>query len=170
MKRKRLKLDLHTHLGEAINFAQPSLKVAQQIMEVIRERSLDGIAITDHDRKDFAFQMKEIIETHSNEVVIIPGQEIRFGIHHVIELYLPGATFRFIAHPGDLSHIGKHLDYIHGVEIENGNWAINKERVTQAAAEYGLLLLSNSDAHLLSDIGRHYNYIDLEELITRAKS
>ena len=58
---------------------------------------------------------------------------------------------------------------IHGLEIENGSFFIDKENISALAATSGLMLLSNSDAHSLSDIGKHYNDIDLEELKRRAK-
>ena len=172
MNAGKLKVDLHVHLGEAVNFVKPSFNIAKKVVDAIKERGLDGIAITDHDRNDYAFQMKEVIETHFHDIVIICGQEVRFGLNHVVELFLSDdVTFRFIAHPGRLSNLPKMIkNGIHGLEIENGSFFINKENISALAETSGLILLSNSDAHSLSDIGRHYNNIDLEELKRRAKS
>lgn len=166
----KLKLDLHIHLGEALNFPPPSLPVVERVVEVLRKRGLDGIAITDHNNKQFAFKMKEVFEENFPEFLIIPGQEIHYGYDHIIELFLPSGTFRFVAHPGNSSPIERYLGYIHGLEIENGYWVINKERIAEIAQRYNLLLLSNSDAHSLSEIGLLFNYIEIEELISRTKS
>jgi PHP family Zn ribbon phosphoesterase len=48
-------------------------------------------------------------------------------------------------------------------------WEIDKSKVREVAEKHGLLLLSNSDAHYVSDIGRYYNEISLEELYARVK-
>ena len=169
MKGKKLKLDLHTHIWEATNFAPLSFSLAEKIVQAIKERNLDGIAITDHYDKTFAFQMKEIIESQFSDIIIIPGQEISYLVDHVVELYLPDGTFRFIAHPWDLTHLTQRLNGVHGIEIENGQRAINKDQTGEVAQKFGLLPLSNSDAHTLSDVGLHYNYIELEELSRRAR-
>lgn len=167
---KKLKLDLHVHLGEALHFPSPSLPIAKMVVEIMRRRGLDGIAITDHDHKQFAFKMKEIIEGNFPDLLIIPGQEIKYGFDHIIELFLPGGVFRFVAHPADFSPIERYLGYIHGLEIENSCWVIHKERMAEIARRYDLLLLSNSDAHSLSEIGLLFNHIEIEELIRRVKA
>ncbi len=167
-----MKLDLHTHCFEATNCSRPDVKVVGKIVARVKERGLDGIAITDHLNKEYAYQVMEIVErSFNNEVIIIPGQEVRRGYYHIVELYLPGnCTFRFIAHPGDFSSPVDDIEEIHGVEIENGISVINTEKVREVAQRHGLLLLSNSDAHSLSDIGKHYNDIDLEKLQSRART
>jgi hypothetical protein len=169
-----LKLDLHTHIHEATNVAHPDVELVRRIITRINERGLDGIAITEHRDKNYAYQVIEIINRFfANQVIIIPGQEVGEALHHVVELYLPdGSTFRFVAHPENgelLERCFKYFNNIHGMEIENGGYHIDKEKVMEIAQRYDLLLLSNSDAHALSDIGRYYNEIDLEELSARAK-
>lgn len=168
----KLKLDLHTHCYEATGYRAPSLEIVRQIVDQIKAKGLDGIAITEHWDKDYGFKVKEIVEQFfNNEVLIIPGREVDVKEHQEVELYLPnGSTFRFLAHPGFPvnSYI---IEDVQGIEIENGlhNWHINKERVRELAEEHGLLLLKNSDAHFISQIGQYYNEISLEELIARAK-
>ncbi|OIP93037.1 MAG: hypothetical protein AUK24_00720 [Syntrophaceae bacterium CG2_30_49_12] len=95
----------------------------------------------------------------------------------VVELYLPdNATFRFVAHPYHLTdfsrYVAAYADELHGVEIENfqHQWEmkqIDKERIEAIAEEYGLMLLTNSDAHSLDNIGRYYNEVALGELYLR---
>jgi len=170
----KLKLDLHTHCLEAVNFAHPEPKTVKRILEAIKAQGLDGIAITDHAElgDGFAYAVREVIKQHfPGETLVIPGQELRRGIHHIVELNLPGGLiFRYLAHPGtDISTLNGYLKNIHGLEVENGNQTINRAEVSAFAQHHGLLLLSNSDAHSLSDIGRHYTETSLDELCTRAR-
>ena len=167
----KLKLDLHTHCYEATGYRAPSLEIVRQIVDQIKARGLDGIAITEHWDKDYGFKVKEIVEQFfNNEVLIIPGREVDVKEHQEVELYLPnGSTFRFLAHPGYPVNYYV-IEGVQGIEIENGfHRYIDKERVRELAEEHGLLLLRNSDAHFIRQIGQYYNEIDLEELYARAK-
>jgi hypothetical protein len=135
---------------------------------------LDGIAVTEHDNKDYGFQIQQIVEQFfNNEVLIIPGQEISGEFIEIVELYLPGnLTFRFLAHPGyPSSKWDGCLDDVQGIEIKNWNHPdINPTEVRKQAQQHNLLLLSNSDAHRLEKLGLYYNEIEIEELYSRAKS
>ena len=167
-----MRMDLHTHCREATGSRHANLETVRKIVARVKAQGLDGIAVTEHDDKNYGYEVKDIVERFfPGEVLIIPGQEVRRGLHHMVELYLPGdTTFRFIAHPGNLSTtFGDNLDGIHGLEIENGNCVIDTEKAREFAQRHGLLLLSNSDAHTLSDIGRHYNEITIDELSIRAR-
>jgi hypothetical protein len=172
-----MKLDLHTHCGEAISIARyvPTIPTVERIVQAVKSSGLDGIAITEHHNRSYGFAVKSMVEQHSNnEIVIIPGQEIDQGSMHVVYLYLPGdITFKFVAHPGfpplvDLATITD--DSFHGIEIGNPLHAneIDEESVLKLASQHNLLLLRDSDAHLLTDLGRCYNEVDIEELCKRA--
>ena len=197
----KLKLDLHTHCVEAGGFARPEPKIVRRILDVVKAQGLDGIAVTDHAElgDGFAYAVREIAHKHfPGEALIIPGRELRRGLHHIVELDLPGGSvFRFLAHPGrDLSALDGHseqnrnspakflwpkkqrneedlpdrpVEILHGLEVENGNQTIDRAGVSAFARHHGLLLLSNSDAHSLSDIGLHYTETSLEELCARAR-
>ena len=168
----KLKLDLHTHCQEATQFAPVDEKTVRKIVEKALERGLDGLAITDHDALKYARRVRQVVEeSFDNSIIIIPGQEKRAGDDHVVELYLESDTvFRFIAHPGYLFHTNHHqLDGIHGLEMHNSYWYIDEEKIRAVAADNDLMLLSNSDAHSLADIGRYYNVVDLDELYGRAE-
>ncbi|MFC2008276.1 PHP-associated domain-containing protein [Chloroflexota bacterium] len=170
-----MKLDLHTHCSEAIyavDIGCSDLEAAQKIVEAVKKKGLDGIAITDHYGSDFAFKVKKLVEDElGNEVLIIPGQEIDRRSGHLVELYLPdGFIFRFIPHP----HVPNWLSLkgIHGIEIENGQdflYSINHDEVREFGQRHNLLFLSNSDAHSLLDIGSYYNEIELRELCHRVQ-
>lgn len=168
-----MKLDLHTHCQEATRFARPDVRVVERIIAAVKEKGLDGIAITDHGNRGYAYQIMEIVEqSFNNEIIIVPGQELDRVYQHVVELYLPDmSVFRFIAHPGyPTSYWANNIDDIHGVEINNGNYPINQEVARDFVDKNGLILLSNSDAHTLSNIGLYYNEIDLEQLCAKANS
>jgi len=168
-----MKLDLHTHCLEATGVVHPDTRTVKQILSRAKAAGLDGIAITEHNNSDYAYKIKRIADKFfPDQVLVIPGREIRQGLNHVVELYLPENTvFRFIAHPGDLlKNRPDYLDDLHGVEIENGNQVINENVTRKFALRHKLLLLSNSDAHSLSDIGRHYTEVDIEELCRRARN
>ncbi|OGO01671.1 MAG: hypothetical protein A2Y72_06870 [Chloroflexi bacterium RBG_13_53_26] len=172
----RLKLDLHTHCGEATSLYTPTLDIVKQIVAAAKARGLDGIAITEHYNRAYGYKVKEIVEKQlHDELLIIPGQEIDKGPLHVVVLYLPDdSTFRFVGHPGypPVKDLASEIDdSIHGLEIRNPTHDddIDGELVRRLAKERQLLLLSNSDAHFLSDIGKYYTEIELEELCARAR-
>ncbi|MFC1857011.1 PHP domain-containing protein [Thermodesulfobacteriota bacterium] len=171
----KIKIDLHTHCMEATGDPVPKLSTVKGILAQIKKQGLDGIALTDHDNKDYGLRVKEIVDRHfTHEVLIIPGQEISLHRQHVVELYLPGnSVFRFCAHPifGSIfeEFIKKEVNNIHGIEIQNGAYYIQEDKVKELAERYDLITLENSDAHSIGDIGLHYNEIDLEILKKRCQ-
>jgi hypothetical protein len=169
---RKLKLDLHTHCNEATGFQRPDERIATLIAQQIRARGLDGIAVTPHNEAEYAFLLQEVMARCHPDLVIIPGKERRWDMEHVVELFLPdGAVFRFIAHPGNLwgARNLTPADGIHGIEIANGLQFVHEEKVRAFATENDLIMLSNSDAHTIPDIGYHYSKVDLAELSARAR-
>ena len=171
-----MKLDLHTHCGEATALYSPTLDILKEIVAVVKARGLDGIAITEHYNKAYGYKVQEMVEHHlKGEILVIPGREIDKGLLHVVELYLPGdVTFRFIAHPGypHIRDIEAQIDDdIHGIELRNPlhDHEMDEERIKELAEKYDLLLLTNSDAHFLDDVGKYYNEIGIDELCARAR-
>lgn len=164
-----LKLDLHVHCLETVPFSAIGPQTVERIIDVVKSRGLDGIAITEHNDKCKSLKVKEIVSTTFNdEILIIPGQEIHCNSHHVVELYLPyDLTFRFIAHPGKLE--SGILDNIQGIEVESGVWYIDKEPILRLCQQRSLVPLCNSDAHSLSEVGSHHTQIGLADLCTRAR-
>jgi histidinol phosphatase-like PHP family hydrolase len=170
-----LKLDLHTHCGEATALYSPTLDIVKEIVAVVKARGLDGIAITEHYNKAYGYKVQEMVAHHlKGEILIIPGREIDKGLLHVVELYLPDdVTFRFIAHPGypHVRDLEAQIGDIHGIELRNPlhDDEMDEARIRALAEKYDLLLLTNSDAHFLDDVGKYYNEIDIEELCARAR-
>jgi PHP family Zn ribbon phosphoesterase len=171
-----MKLDLHTHCGEATCRSAPNRDAVKKIIAAARARGLDGIGITDHYRKAFGFKVKEIVDRcFDGQLLIIPGEEINKGSLHVVLLYLPGGvTFRFVVHPGypKADDFSTEIDdSIHGIEVRNPmhDHEMDKAAIRKVARKHNLLLLRNSDAHSLRDIGKYYNEITIEELCARAR-
>jgi PHP family Zn ribbon phosphoesterase len=169
----KLKLDLHTHVFEEFLPLAPRLitvKSVFRIIEKIKSMGLDGIAVTEHNNNEFGYRVKEIVESQfGGEVLIIPGREIEDSSIHYVELDLAAdgkKVFRFLAHPGYPSAPPEFMDRFGGIEIANGmhNWHIDKNAIKDLATKEHLILLSNSDAHYLRDVGKYYNEITLEEL------
>jgi len=166
----KLKLDLHTHCYEALGFPEPSIETVGVIIDAARRKGLDGLAITEHYSKRYGLLSREIAQKYfGDEIIIIPGQEIRVYTQEVVELYMDeGRVFRFLVHPSNLYAFERHEYNIQGIEIDNHlhNGYIYKEGVRQLAAQRGLLLLRNSDAHNLEALGSFYNLLSLEEINT----
>jgi len=175
----KLKLDLHTHIWEAFNFQPPSLDIAEKVIAQIKSQGIDGIAITDHHNKDWAFEFRALVEKHfPGEVVIIPGWEIEvrpvespFDEYQVAELFLPnGGMFRIYCHPGYYTPKIIIEENIHGIEIDNyiHNWHIRKGQVQTVADTHSLMTFQVSDAHNLENIGLRYTEVELDDLYRRA--
>ncbi len=170
----KLKLDLHTHPLEAMNFEGPSVKTVEWLLDAITAKGLDGIGVTEHFNLKYGLEMKRIADESfpDSNLLLIPGHEIMIEGEEVVELFLPnGATFRFLAHPGYPRYSIYVDERFHGIEIENAmhNWHINKQAVRKIAEEHNLIVLTDSDAHYLDKIGTYYNEIDLDDLSVRAE-
>jgi histidinol phosphatase-like PHP family hydrolase len=149
----------------------------------VRSRGLDGIAITEHYTDAYAYEVQEMVHRHFQDaILVIPGKEVDKvfigvdkGLFHLVELYLPGdVTFRFVAHPGHphIADLGSHIDGdIHGLELRNPehDHEIDRGMIRALARRHDLILLTNSDAHSLADIGTYYNEIEIEDLSARAR-
>ena len=138
----------------------------------MRERGLDGIALTEHWNVEHGWKLKEIIEElYGDEFVVLVGQELDISTtQQVTEIYLPNdVTYRYLCHPGYPGNDWSVPENLHGIEIENGmhSWHMNRPRIQALAEEHNLMLLKNSDAHYLEKIGVYYNELALEELVAR---
>ena len=169
----KARIDLHTHCMEATGDSIPKVGTVKKIVEQIKMRGLTGIGVTDHDDKEYGFRVKEIVDNcFPGEAIIIPGQEIHLHREHVVELFLENDTvFRFCAHPffgkSFANFLDKEGENIHGIELKNGAWQLMEDKVREVARDYNLILLENSDAHSLGEIGLHYNDVDLSDLYDR---
>jgi len=153
-------------------------------MDAVKRKGLEGIAITEHYTNYYGHKVKEIVGTQlDGKVVVVPGQELarmllgrERGVIHVVELYLTDdLIFRFIAHPGHpyIKDLSQHIDEgIHGIELKNplhDRDGLTEEQIKELAKKHDLILLTNSDAHRLEDIGTYHNEIEIEELCDRVR-
>ena len=180
----KLKLDLHTHCREATGCSTPTLDIARMIVAAVKAKGLDGLAITEHYTSAYGYGVRDIVERHlGNAILVIPGQEVdrvflgvERALFHVVELFLPGdLTFRFIAHPGHplVKDLDSRIDdTIHGIELRNPSHdrEMDQKHIRHLAEKHNLLLLTNSDAHDLGDIGAYHNEIDIERLCERVRA
>lgn len=171
------KVDLHTH-----SVASPDGSISpEQYAKALETEQLDFIAITDHDRVDFALGMNkalgekiivgEEISTSQGELVglflkklVEPGQTAAQTAHDIHDqgglVYVPHPfeTVRHGINREDLEEIADHIDI---VEIHNGRaWAQNFSPTAAAwAKSHGKAGASSSDAHGSKGLGYSYSII-----------
>lgn len=189
------KVDLHTHSS-----ASPDGGIsADQFHRAIRTNLLDYIAITDHNRIDFAQELQQKMGD-----VIIVGEEIMSTAGEIVGLFLkkrikPGLTpletvkqikeqdgIVYIPHPFETVRKGLHegvleelIDYIDAIEVCNGR-AFFQNRSAQAVVWARLnnkLAVASSDAHGYQGLGATYTTLshrpsraNFLELLSNSKS
>ena len=171
----KVTVDLHTHCRQMTGASVPDSVGISRILAQAARRGLDGIAVTEHHDPEYGIRFQQIAQSISGDkLMVIPGQEVRMGPQHIVELYLPDqATFRFWAHPkfhspGVDEFIRENLGRLQGIEVRNSCHVLDTERIAGLAEVYDLVLLSNSDAHTIDTIGYFHSEIDMTELRRRA--
>lgn len=168
------KVDLHTH-----SEASPDGGITKaQYIHAVKSGLLDCIAITDHNRLDFAADLYNELGEH-----IIVGEEIMTTAGEIIGLFLvkhisnglsPQATIRaikdqdglvYIPHPFESVRHGLHprilediIGFIDIFEVYNGRAFIqdhSKQAVVFAKMNH-LVKAASSDAHGVLGLGRTY--------------
>lgn len=171
------RLDLHTHSVASGDGGM----TAAQYQKVLSTQLLDYIAVTDHNRTDFATQLHEQL---GDKIII--GEEIMTSGGEIIGLFLkepvephltaeetvrqikqqsglvyvphPFETFRKGLHPSVLETIAAHIDII---EVCNGR-ALLQNRGQQAvvwARLNNVLAAASSDAHGLLGLGKTFTVV-----------
>lgn len=177
------KIDLHTH-----STASPDGGITkEQYEQLLLTGVLDCVAITDHNRIDFALDLQQRLGDR-----VIVGEEIMSSAGEIIGLYLtsvipagltPLETVRqikdqggivYVPHPFETVRKGLHpsvleelTDYIELVEVCNGR-AFMQNRTAQAVVWAKLNYkpgIASSDAHGIHGIGR--TYTELHEMPTQ---
>lgn len=168
------KIDLHTH-----SIASPDGGITlQQYQAILRSRTLDAIAITDHNRIDFALDARaklgdriivgEEIMTREGEIIglflstVIPSG---LPLSETIELIKQQGGIVYVPHPFETYRSGIHpqvlesvQDAIDLIEICNGR-AITQQRNKQALVWAKLNNkpgCASSDAHGKGGLGTTY--------------
>ena len=173
-----LKADFHTH-----SIASPDGGIsAKQYRQLLDDGTLDYIAVTDHNRIDFA---QELHQELGNKIII--GEEITTSQGELVGLYLdspiePGQTAHqtaqaihaqgglvYLPHPFETVRNGIQIDvlnsisqYVDIVEGHNGR-AIFQNRSSQAlswAKTHNKPVAASSDAHGVRGVGYTYTIIE----------
>ena len=171
------KIDLHTH-----SEASPDGAIsAEQYAEILASETLDYIAITDHDRIDFALGLQQAL---GNKIIV--GQEITTLEGELIGLYLkklvePHTSAEiaarairaqgglvYVPHPFETTRKGIQLDTLNRIadlvdiiEVQNGR-ALTKRHGIQSATWakiHGKTGAASSDAHGAKGLGHTYSVV-----------
>ncbi len=172
----KLRLDLHVHTNRSSDARTPP----ELIPKLVRERGLDGLAITDHN-----------ILSHdsSSEIVILPGMEVSSSDGHIIGLGVSEPVSRglsgdetirtirefggvsIIVHPYDLlrSAVRPHLleerpDLIEVINSSSFLHTISWRRARKFAHNGGFPTTAGSDSHIPETLGRAYTEIECDSM------
>lgn len=170
-----MRIDLHTH-SEA---SRDGGITPEQYAQILKNELLDCVAITDHNRIDFARGMQKALGPEN----IIVGEEISSNQGDIIGLFLteeikPGMNAQdtidaiksqngivYIPHPFEKVRSSMTFEVLEAVAedvdiIEGYNGRALTRRHTKAAVEWAnsknIALAASSDAHGLKGLGRCY--------------
>jgi predicted metal-dependent phosphoesterase TrpH len=170
----RLKIDLHVHTRSSKDaFTEP-----EQLPTIIREKGLDGAAITNHDA---------LTQVTSSEVIILPGIEVSTLQGHIIGLGISGTiekgrtadeTIATIQHAGGVAIVPHPFDPIspcvnpirlesrpEAIEVINADalfFALNTRYAKRIANRLGLPMVAGSDSHIPETVGDAYTLIETD--------
>ena len=172
-----IKIDLHSHSA-----ASPDGNIRLKDYQKILDTKLDYIAITDHDRMDYASHLKK--EDIGKKIIV--GEEVMTNKGEIIGIYLtsrvkPGMSPKetvnaikrqgglvIIPHPLDDFRSGLGLEQmnaikndIDAIEVLNGRALKNYPKKLQKWAEGSdIALIASSDAHDRFGLGRTYTVLE----------
>ena len=174
-----IRIDLHTHSEASIDGGLSP----EDYASLLQNETLDVIAITDHDRIDFALGMQKALGAE----FIIVGEEISTIDGEIIGLYLkkpvsPGMSAQetvdaihaqgglvYIPHPFEkvrkgiqIDALNNLMDHIDIIETNNGR-AISKKHSLSAqtwSVKHMVPGVSSSDAHGKHGVGHSYTIIN----------
>ena len=169
----RLKIDLHVHTtGSSDSFLEP-----EQLPLIIREKGLDGVAITNHDT------LSEV--TSLETIIILPGIEVSTQQGHIIGLGISNPiakgktadeTIALIQSVGGVAVVPHPFDPIspcvnplrlrrmpEAIETINSDalfFRLNTLLARRTANRMGLPMVAGSDSHIPETVGDAYTLID----------
>ena len=173
----QLRIDMHVHTCYSVD----SLITPQELVFYAKQRGLNGVAITDHDRLDSA--LKIAAETN---FLIIPGIEISSSDGHIVGLNVRESILAKLSasetvdrihdaggiavacHPGGLfkGSLGRRTNSsFDAVEVINSSaipFSYSVKQSTKIASRLGKPRLAGSDAHYGPEIGCAYTVVNAE--------
>ena len=170
----KLKIDLHVHTaGSRDAFTEP-----EQLRFILKEKALDGVAITNHD----AFT-----DVATSEAIIVPGIEVSSREGHIIGLGVSQPIARgrpadetismihqaggvaIVPHPFDPaspcvspSRLRSRPDAIEVINSDALFFRVNTMLARRAAKRLGLPMVAGSDSHIPETVGDAYTLIDCD--------
>src|SRR5919198_4899689 len=174
-----LKVELHCHT----HYSRDCLTSPQRLVQACTERGITGLAVTDHDAIDGAFEVQALAA-----FPVIIGEEIKTARGEIIGLFLrefipPGLSvdetlerirtqggLAYVPHPFDrvrrstlaqdeLRRIWQRVDILEVFNARTIGRARNAEGA-QFAQEHGMCMAVGSDAHSVGELGRTCNLIE----------
>ena len=168
----RLKIDLHVHTrGSSDAFVEP-----EQLPLILKERGLDGVAITNHDAPT---------QVTSSETIILPGIEVSTRQGHIIGLGISvpiakgktaDETIAMIHRAGGVAIVPHPFDPIspcvnplkltsrpEAIEVINSDalfFRLNTRVAKRMANRLDLPMVGGSDSHIPETVGDAYTLID----------
>ena len=173
--RPLLRVELHAHTS-----ASPDCRLKpHRLVEVLAERGIDALAVTDHNTMDGAFALAEL-----QAIPLILGEEIKSTEGDIIGLFLrqpierdlsPAETVRAIKEQGGLVLVPHPFDSLRRsalgqpaiesiladidvLEVFNGRTIRDRDNATAGAfaRDHGLAASVGSDSHLVVEVGRSW--------------
>jgi predicted metal-dependent phosphoesterase TrpH len=169
------KVDLHAHTV----YSKDSLTPTSALIERARQRGLDRIAVTEHNRLDGALAAKrlapelvivgeEIMTTHGEIIAYFVQEVVPRGLspqETIARLREQGAVIS-IPHPLDtlrgsalgLENVLAIIDQVDALEVRNARCVRHQDNLAAAelAAAHGKLVTAGSDAHIPFEVGACY--------------
>ncbi len=178
MREKPLRIDLHIHT----EFSHDSKTTLREAVKYAKKRSLDGIAICDHNTIKGALKLAERVK----EFVVIIGEEVSTSNGHILALNIvnpipkgltPYETVELIHEEGGLAVMAHPVTPIKGtswrrlnpktsydaVEVINSNsfpFFISKLLAERYAERRRIPKVAGSDSHLPWTIGKAYTEVE----------
>jgi hypothetical protein len=167
----RLKIDLHVHTVES-----PDAHTRREdLPAIIRERGLDGVAVTEHNK--FDPPKLDALILPGVEVSSLNGHVIALGVHENIPAGLPAdETIRLIhsqdgvaiiPHPYDpvcrcvkISRLKTTPDAVETVNADALSFHISNWLARRDARAFKLPQVGGSDSHIPQTIGDAYTSVD----------
>ncbi len=167
-----LKIDIHIHTTMSLD----STVRIEQLPTILKQRGLDGVAVTDHDR---------FFKGTDEGIIIIPGIEVSTREGHLLGLGDVGEislglsvdeTIRIVhkrgglailAHPYDMIRGGirpalvtERLDGIESINSKARPYRLSKYLAEKASRRLGIPTFGGSDSHIPETIGDAYTMIE----------
>jgi predicted metal-dependent phosphoesterase TrpH len=175
-----VKIDLHVHTRERSPCASSS---AEKMIRAAIDRGLDALVISDHNRL-VPPQHLSTLNAKYAPFRVFGGIEVTLAGEHALVLGVQdsllehrwwsyGDLHSFVSEQGGLLALAHPFRFNrkieadiqrfppNALEVHSHNTPRRAEPVIRAvAAALDVRLLSNSDAHLVGDVGAHYNELD----------